>query len=475
MKRIVIFCSLCIPTFYCAGLVQAAVMAPLPPPIASSKIPGVGTNYLVYDLGTYNPDAPTSPTNNWYIPGENFKTPVGLYNLNSQEVNQQIANMRASGMDYITLIIPMSNLSACMASGACNNGFNDWLWGYLIDDSQASLRPQQQSNLISILQYIKAQGFRHVIVRFGNADPRNWPSWQEVEYQKAWNTIASVHNTVDSQLAGGVTTPIFDLGVEAIGDPYGQMQSYVKRLWSDYTYTYGIDDTVGFSTIPDAAHMAGLSWYGSLRPKTYAFDIYNDVGQGLVSAWNALGSEKTKPIIIMETYDNDATTASQLQGVLNTNPAINVVALMQWQNSRLTPTCSGCDVSIAESAIQDLNTTGQMSNYQSIASPVVSDDSNSSLLHLADVNCATTTTSTCTLRGQFGYNSVSGFTNYQIYVSSSSGVRTLWGCSGGSSSVGDANWVQRNFTYRFEYFQVNSCNASITGLTPAAVSFVSVR
>ena len=104
-----------------------------------------------------------------------------------------------------------------------------------------------------------------------------------------------------------------------------------------------------------------------------------------------------------------------------------------------------------------------------------SDDSNASLLHLADVSCAGTNSAVCTLEGYFGYDQSSGMSNFQVYVSSADGAMTLWACNGGAPTTGNATWIQRNFTYKFEYFQVNSCGDSVTGLTPAAVSYVSVR
>lgn len=444
--------------------------------VSAQRIPGFGVVYFVYDIGTYNPNVPISSANNWYLPGDNFKTPVGLYNLNPSLVDQQIANMRASGMDYVTLHIAIADLSTCVANGSCNDGYSDWVWGELVDDSQYSLRSQQQQNLISILQDIKKQGFRHVMVRFGNYDPSNWTSWQEAEYQKAWNFIVNARKTIYAQLQGSVTTPIFDLDLEAMGDTRGQVEAYVQRLWSDYTYTYGNNDTVGFSTIGDATHVSAVaSWYGSIKPKMYALDIYGDVGQGLVASAQALGSEASKPIIIMETYDNDATTASELQSTLSQHPTLNVIALMQWQQTRQPP-CSGCDTNIAGSAVQSLNTTTQMSNYVSIASPIALEETNPALLHFVDVNCAGTSTSVCSIRGQFGYSPPSNtLMTYQVYVTNADATPKLWACYGGSPTTGTATFMQRDITYRFDYYQVSSCSASVSGLTPAASSYVWIR
>ena len=465
MVRIVKFLFLCL-IYPCLALNTAS----------ARQIPGIGTVYFTYDLGTYSSSIPISSTNNWYVPGENFKTPIGLYHLNPALVDMQVSNMRASGMDYVTLHIAFNDLSTCMSDGSCNNGYSDWLWGELVDDSQSALRSQQQQNLISILQDIKKQGFRHVIVRFGNYGPSGWSAWQEDEYQKAWNLIVNVRSTVYAQLQDSVTTPIFDLNVEAVGDTRGQLPAYTQRLWSDYTFSFGNDDTVGFSMIGDAGHLSYLSSaYGSIKPKIYALDIYGDVGQGLLTSAQAMGAEASKPIIIMETYDNDATTASQIQAALSQNTSLNVAALMQWQQGRAQP-CQGCDTNISDAAVQQLSTTTQMSNYKSLIAPIAIDENNPSLLHITDVNCASAGTSVCSVQGNFGFQPPSTVVqNYQVYATKADGSRVLWACSGGSPSTATASWITRNVTYRFEYFQVTSCSASITGLQPAATSYVWVR
>lgn len=435
-------------------------------------VPGWGQVYFAYDLGTYNPEAPKSASNNWYQPGQNFKTPIGLYNLMPDKADAQIADMRASGMDYIVIHIAMADLSACKANGSCNDGFpNNWLWGELIDDSQEQLRPTQQANLIAILNQVKAAGFRTVIIRFANYDAGG-TSWQEVKYQYAWNLIARTHRLVAQQMQGSLTKVLYDLGCEALGAP--NMQAYVQRLWSDYTYTFGNDDTVGFSTIADAYHLAGLSWYGQLKPKIYAFDIYGDVGAGLLQAWKALGSEGGKPIMLMETYQNDALTESQLQTALQAYPQINLVAVNQWPTTRDAP-CSGCDTNIRASAIQLLDTTNQLSNYAPLADRVVSDNSNASLLNFTDVNCASTSSNPCTLKANIGYAPANGMQGMEVFVSGPDGVRKLMTCWGQSPAGPNVTWIVRNSTYRFEYYRVSACFEDVSSRQPDATTIVSVR
>lgn len=435
-------------------------------------VPGWGQVYFAYDLGTYNPEAPISSSNNWYQPGQNFKTPIGLYNLMPSKVDTQIANMRASGMDYIVIHIAMTDLSICKANGTCSDGYpNNWLWGELIDDSQEDLRPTQKANLIAILNQVRNAGFRTVIIRFANYGAGG-ATWQEVEYQHAWNLIARTHRLVSQQMQGSLTKVLYDLGCEALGAP--NMQAYVQRLWSDYTYTFGNDDTVGFSTIADAYHLAGLSWYGQLKPKIYAFDIYNDVDAGLIQAWQALGPEGSKPIMLMETYQNDSLTESQLQSALQSHPQINLVAVNQWPNARTVP-CSGCDTNIRASTIQLLNTTTQLSNYAPLADRVVSDNSDSSLLNFTDVNCASTTSSPCTLQANIGYVPVNNMQGMEVFVSGPDGVRKLMSCWGQSPTSPNVTWIVRNSAYRFEYYRVSACFEDVSSRQPDATTIVSVR
>ncbi|PMQ03584.1 hypothetical protein DyAD56_18785 [Dyella sp. AD56] len=437
----------------------------------AAGVPGWGQVYFAYDLGTYNTEIPVSDSNNnWYHPGENFKTPVGLYNLMPDKVNAQIADMRASGMDYIVIHIAIADLSTCKSNGGCDDGYPaNWVWGELVDDSQGQLRPMQQANLVAILNQVRAAGFRTVVIRFADYDA-GYASWQEAKYQKAWNFIANTHRLVQQQMSGGLTNVLYDLGCEALGGT--NMQAYVQRLWSDYTFSFGNDDTVGFSTIPDAAHLAGLSWYGQVKPKIYAFDVYN-VERDLVPAWQALGSEGSKPIMLMETYQNDSVTEGELQTVLEANPQINLIAVNQWPNTRATE-CSGCDPAVRTAAIQLLNTTTQLSNYAPLADRVVTDNSDDSLLSFSDVNCASTTSNPCTLQANMAYAPANGMQDIELFVSGPDGVRKLVTCGGLATNI-NIPWIVRNSTYRFEYYRVSACQNDVPSRQADATTILSVR
>jgi hypothetical protein len=438
----------------------------------------MGTNYFAYDLGTYDPNRPSGPGNNIYIPGDNFKTPVGQYQLMPGEVDRQLADMRASGMDYIVLQIEMANLVPCKDDGMCSDGVpQDWLWGYLLDDSDYRLRPAQQNNLIALLRDIRNDGFRRVVIRFADRDVANWTSWNETQYQMAWHLIEGVHATVGQQLAGSITAPIYDLGMEIIGGIRPETKNYVRRLWSDYTNTFGTGDTVGFSTIADTYHLRALNWYGTRRPQMYAFDIYRNIGTGLTHVWEALGDEQTKPIIIMETYPNDPLAAEQIRTALKAYPDMDLIAVISWPSGRDVPACNGCTPNISLDAIRALDTTTQLSNFAGLASKVVIDNLSGDHQAVEDVNCGSTSTPTCSVKIDGGSSPRDGKDDYEVYVTSPQlgGGWSLVSCGEDESGDSNLNWIRRDVSYEFQSYRVTSCRDSVAGKPPYAVSIVSVR
>ncbi len=444
----------------------------------NGTVNGLGTVHAVFDFGTYSPDLPLGPSNNWFQPGHNVKPPVALYQLNPNLVNTQLQNMRSSGIDVLVLMLGAGDLATCEANGSCNNGFNDGTWGLLLDDSQYALRPQMQQNLTAILQRSKALGFRKVVLRFGNYDPAGWTLWDESGYQRAWNYLANTRILAASVLANSATRLVIDLGTELIGVNQGQNRNYVQRLWIDYTTIFGAADTIGFSFVADASIVtAGISWLssiGGVMPSAYAFDVYGDtsngrnVGASLGSCWNALGSENWKPIMIMETYTNDGTTAAQVSYALAAYPTLNLTDIIQWPVTR-APTCSGCDTNIYSQPVAALGSTTQVSNYEQLANPVVTEDLTPSLLYFTDVNCAIST-GTCTIQGHMGYQPTGAYTNWQVYVRQNDGPRALWGCNAGQG-VSNFPWIDKSSTYRFDYYKVQTCSDAPTG-APDAISYL---
>ena len=269
------------------------------------------------------------------------------------------------------------------------------------------------------------------------------------------------------------------VGGEQIGVVGGQTQAYVQRLWSDYTYVFGIADTVGFSFIGCSSIVqTGLSWYGALKPNQYAFDVYGGCTPGssvqtdLTATWQALGTEKSKPIMLMETYTNDATTASSIAATLAANPSMNLTDVVQWPITR-TPSCAGCDANIQNAPIAALATTTQVSNYLSSAYNAATDNLVPQLLNISGVNCTATSPSTCA-QFNIGYAPVGQNTVWQVWVRRDNGARTNWGCNAGTA-VSTADWMVKGSSYRFDYYKTSSCTVNPTGGLPDATSFISFR
>jgi len=459
----------------------------------AAPVNGLGVSYDVYDFGTYSADRPwyqgsySDPNNNnWYVPAHNFKNPVYLYQLNPTLVQQQMQNMRSSGIDVLVLHMSPTSLSGCEASGACYTPYNDGIWGFTTDVDGYALRPQQSQNLTNILTYATQIGFRKVFLRFnGSASGTN--TWDETAYQKTWNFIYNTHNVATSVLNNTATRLQVDLGGEQMGlfcDGGTQcpgLQAYVQRLWSDYTYTFGTSDTVGFSFIACSYIVQnGLSWYGSIKPNEYAFSNYgcdaDNAGTALVASWNALGSEKTKPIMIIETHWNSANNASSWASAFAANPGMVVTDIVQWMTDDL-PTCQGCDANLKNAPLAALASTTQAYNYLPLAGSAGVDNLNVSLLNIDASSCTSTSDSTCA-KFNVGYAPSGGNNNWQIWVVQNNGSRTLWGCNAGSwtgSSALTAGWMVKGSSYRFDYFKVSSCSANPAQGTQSATSYISFR
>ncbi|HKW98781.1 MAG TPA: hypothetical protein VJN43_13670 [Bryobacteraceae bacterium] len=118
-----------------------------------------------------------------------------------------------------------------------------------------------------------------------------------------------------------------------------QLQAYDVRLWGDYNYTFGKNDTVGFSFGVDDSttidhYFEGA--YGSQWGPPYLFDIhiYGD-------AYNKFNTARSKAVlwgygntgwIIGEAFynDSDSTEANDLYNAMQANPAQTVFYLAQW-------------------------------------------------------------------------------------------------------------------------------------------------
>ncbi len=456
-----------------------------------NPVNGIGISYDVYDFGTYTSKKPLAylsyndpGNNNWYVPAHNFKNPVYLYHLNPNLVQQQMLNMRASGVDVLVLHMTMSDLASC-ESNACYNPFLDGTWGYVTDVSQQALRPQQKQNLIDILNYAVQVGFRKVFLRF-NGDASTRTAWDEVAYQKEWNFIVNTRNSATNVLKNTATRLMIDLGGEQMGlfcseGPCPIVKKYVERLWSDYTYTFGTSDTVGFSPIACPHIVAeGIKWYGALKPNEYAFSNYGgcpnqaDAGSALVASWKALGaSEAAKPISIIETGFNLQANAQSWATALSANPGLRVADVISWLT--IGATCTGCDGHFSDAAVAALATTNMASNYVTLANKAGVDNLKPAVLNIDGSNCTSTLAAQFSTCAKINVASAGANSLWQVWVVLNNQPRNLFSC-GSAAAVLSAGWMAKTYySYKFEYYKVSSCSATPPLGTAIASSYISFR
>ncbi len=476
--------SLCKIAFLFAALFYSLLSVAAP-----NRVNGIGISYDVYDMGTYTSKKPwfhsyyDDPNNNsWYVPAHNFKNPVYLYNLNPNLVHQQMQNMRTAGVDVLVLHMSMGDLASCERD-ACPNPFLDGIWGYVTDVSQQALRPQQKQNLIDILNYATQVGFRKVFLRFNGSLPSG-TVWNEVLYQKEWNFIVNTRNAAHNVLKNTATRLMVDLGGEQLGlycpeGPCPMVKQYVQRLWSDYTTTFGIADTVGFSAIA-CPHIVteGVKWYGAVKPNEYAFSNYvcdtMSAGDSLVASWKALGAgETSKPITIIETFFNRQSSAQSWSTALAANPGLRVADIVQWLT--IGKTCPTCDGNFNDEAVAALSTTTMASNYVPLAGKAAVDNPKPSVLNIDGSNCTSTSAAQFSTCAKINVASAGTNALWQVWVVMNNQSRTLMSCGSGPSVL-TANWMAKTYySYRFDYYKVSSCSASPAIGTQTASSYISFR
>ena len=432
-----------------------------------------GTNHFIYSYGTadgYNTDYL------WYIPiPANIRPPVGTYNLNPNLVNQQILALKASGQTSYVLPIFNSNLGECELSGGCNDGLLDGVWGERIDNSNYSMRPQHRSNLKSIVGKVLDAGFRKIVIRFGyNSDPSTWNSWDENKYQQAWNFIVDVkraaleevtYRGLDYLLAPPNNMLIFDLGIEDGGtDNLHQRDAFMKRLWQDYTYTYGVDDTVGFSIAwapgrfeKQRALLASLLLP---LPKMWAVDIYDNASGALAEVYKEMKTLNNQPLIIMETNFNNATTGQEIKSALQTNDLLNISMINQW----LKNSPAHFDREIIDSLVN----SNTYLNYASLLAKrkMYITSTNSSYLGVKDLTCTQSNSFPCSV--ELVSSAPPSGKLFGIYLQLQNGGSVLVSCNTNASRL-TIPWISTNPNYKFDIYEINGASCSNPKPNPGAV------
>jgi hypothetical protein len=223
--------------------------------------------------------------------------------------------------------------------------------GTVMDSTGGNLSAQNRQNLTDLLAAIRAAGFGEIQVSFMTIGPNaayTWPSWNEDMYQENWNLIYHLHPII---AAAGIQYRI-DLCNEAIpASNQPILLRYTQRLWSDYTYVFGKNDTCGFSTIgmvPDRIKHIPTVYQGN-PPYLFDFHFYGDSSADEYAQFttahtlmNQMGYS-SQGWTIGEVYYNDATAAANLHRAIQSTGR-TVFYLLQWP---LVRGSSCADVSVS--------------------------------------------------------------------------------------------------------------------------------
>lgn len=430
-----------------------------------------GTNHFISSYGTTDG---IGTNQSWYVPAANIKPPVGTYHLNSIVVDQQIAALKASGQTSYVITIFNLDIGSCYSTGACNDGLDDGVWGEVIDNSNYLMRPQHRDNLKKIVGKALDNGMKRIIIRFGyNSASSTWSAWDEKKYQQVWNFIVDARKAAIEEVnIRGMTnllTPpnsllIFDLGLEDGGKTGGQWESFMKRLWQDYTYTYGVDDTVGFSIAWAQGRFAKLralleSTYLPL-PKMWAVDVYANSDIALQEIYNEMGSLKNQPLIITETYFNDALTRQQINNAMQSNDLLNISMINQWPNQP----GGAYNSHFTYFAIDSLSSISSFSNYISLISKrkMHITSTNADYLGVKDLNCASGANFPCNV--ELVWRSPPPGKRFGLYIRKNSGYLLVWCLSG--AGRGTIPWIATDPRYIFDIYEVQSTSCASPGPRP---------
>lgn len=232
--------------------------------------------------------------------------------------------------------------------------------GLTLDPTGGHFTAEETQNLKRLLALIKHIGFVSVefaLLPEGPDDAlRNWPQWDEMYYSENWTLLTNVRRlAVSSGLP--YLLDIVGEGIPMNGQTlWGE---YSRRLWEDYSTTYGVgpnktvsDATISF--VPDfqtVAHLASTfsnNWPPVFEPHIYGgepesgWESAYRTFTGLYQAMHQAGIPSI-PWIIGEAYSDDATAAAQLRQAIR-DTGQTVLYLLQWQVTPYTRKGVSADV-----------------------------------------------------------------------------------------------------------------------------------
>jgi len=313
--------TLWIASFIALGCIAIGLSYAATPPTAASR---GGSNYDFYNLAACNRD-----------PYGTIKS----FNKDPAAIKTQLATMIKNGQSRLRIGIFHLNAS-------------DGLSGTLMNSTGGNLSQQNRQNLTNLLAAVKQAGFSEIEIAYhpqGGNNPATWSSWNESVYQENWNLI---YNLRPLLIASGIQyrVDLMNEATPAVNQPV--LAQYAKRLWSDYTYTFGRNDTFGFSIgIAAAADINRIDQmkaiYGTTPP--YVFDLhfygspqYTENQEFVAADTKMKKLGYTQGWVIGEGYYNDATAAAGFKAAI-TSTKRTVYYLLQWPLTRQR-TCADVDV-----------------------------------------------------------------------------------------------------------------------------------
>lgn len=319
------------------GISPSPVTPPVPPSVAPLR---GGSNILSYQLGVST-------------------GVIADFDIGQATISAQLRQMYAGGQRRLKLPILF---------------YHDAADGIALNSTNGMLTTQQAGNLTALLTLIQQIGFQEVEVQFlpeWKNDPANWtnpgdpasptygtcvstvtnPDGTVVDsssgawYSENWNFVVAVRPILR---ASGLTYSV-DLGNEMVMPRYA---TYARRLWSDYVYSFGFGDTVGFSIVPTTANIQSIHQiYGYLGTTAVwpqlPMDVHIYDGDGYGYPCNVgvagdceykvfVGADRdltaqgyTGSITIGEGYYNDDPSAQALSKAIKTTGR-RVHTVMQW-------------------------------------------------------------------------------------------------------------------------------------------------
>jgi hypothetical protein len=446
-------------------------------PVWASPVNYGGSNHFLYAVGKANG---FGPGNAWFLPALNVRPVLGTFQLNPALVKAQMQAARESGQNVYVLPVWTAPVAEC-EDDKCHDGVKDGVWGHVIHYDENGLDEQHQKNLKALISLASELGFKRMIIRFFHNDAMHKANtWDPKLYARIWGYVRNTHTLASGHRdeIGSHMALLYDLAGEFGGVGIGQGQKFNRQLWRDYISTFSNEDTVGFSFAWEPGRISRQrQWYGDTLPKWWAFDIYPGpakadanlkaagdpavkMAESLAAIHREMGTQRNQPIIILETFFNDAAIATGVQKASAENRLMNIDQISQW------PSTYGSG-HFSVDILATLNKSkGLFQNYLPLlgARMVRYTSSNADVLSVVDGNCAKGKALPCNVTLVLG-EPPAGKKNSLFVATPGKAAKNVACRMGGDQAV---NWIGEFKQYSFMVFHVDKCPDVMPEGKPAA-------